>query len=167
MTDVLINKEYFRSILFGIEDSLVSTTGLIAGISVGSSDNREFVLLAGLVAVSIEAVSMGAGEYLSDDAVRDLDKLKRYRENPFLSGTLMLISYFLAGLIPLAPIAFTNYPASLWLSVFLALIFLFLLGFVKGRISNTSPFKGGLKILFVGGISTLLGLVVGRFFSLI
>ena len=151
--NILNNKEYLRSILFGIEDSLVSTTGLIAGISIGS-DNSKFILLAGFVAVAIEAVSMGAGEYLSDDAVRELEKLRRYKGNPLLSGTLMLVSYFFAGMIPL----------SLLLSITFAFLGLFLLGYIKGKILNVSPIKGGIKILLVGGLATILGIFVGFLF---
>ncbi|GEM_PF-425166 len=160
-----LNKEYLRSIIFGVEDSLVSTTGLIAGISVGSN-NREFVLLAGIVAVSIEAVSMGAGEYLSDDAVQELEKIKRYRDRPLVSGFLMFVSYFTAGLVPLAPILLANYPTSLALGITFSLIGLFLLGFAKGKIMHTSPYKGGFKILIVGGLATILGLVIGFLFNI-
>jgi len=69
---ILANRDYVRSVLFGIEDSLVSTTGLIAGVSVGGA-SKEVVILSGIVAIAIEAVSMGAGEYLSDDALQELD----------------------------------------------------------------------------------------------
>ena len=47
---IIKDKEYIRSILFGLEDSLISTTGLIAGISIGSNGGK-VVLLAGTVAV--------------------------------------------------------------------------------------------------------------------
>lgn len=159
------NREYLRSVIFGIEDSLVSTTGLIAGISIGA-DSRRVVLLGGIVAIMVEAVSMGAGEYLSDDAVSELDKLKRHKDKPMVSGLLMFCSYLTAGLIPLLPIVFFVYPSSIWVSVALALAGLFLLGFLKGRYLNTDPIKGGLKILVVGGIATMFGIVVGTIFQL-
>lgn len=159
------NKEYLRSVLFGIEDSLVSTTGLIAGISVGSQ-NAKFVLLAGTVAICIEALSMGVSEFLSDDAVQELDKLKRHRDNPLLSGLFMLISYFLAGIVPLSPIFFTSYPLSLFLSVVMALICLFLLGYIKGRLLNIPPLKGAFKFLVIGGITTIIGIIVGMAFKI-
>ena len=158
-----IQKEYLRSVLFGIEDSLVSTTGLIAGLSVGA-ENKRIVVLGGLVAIVIEAVSMGAGEYLSDDAVQELDKLKRHRDSPAASGLLMLVSYLLAGMIPLAPVLVFVYPTSLILSVIFALSGLFLLGYIKGRLLHSRPFRGGLKILVVGGLAAILGLGVGFIF---
>lgn len=160
----LADKEYLRSIIFGIEDSLVSTTGLIAGLSVGS-DDKKIVILGGAVAIAIEAVSMGAGEYLSDDAIQELDKLKRHRDKPLVSGALMLVSYLLAGLIPLAPVLVFEYPASIYYSVSLALVGLFLLGFTKGKVLHTSSLRGGLKILIVGGLATTFGLLVGLLFK--
>src|SRR3989344_4796352 len=120
------NREYLRSTVFGVEDSLVSTTGLIAGLSVGSND-KEIVILGAVVAIVIEAVSMGAGEYLSDDAVQELDKLKTHRDNPLVSGALMFTSYLLAGFIPLLPVIFLEYPSSVLLAVILAFSGLFLL----------------------------------------
>ena len=158
-----IQKEYLRRVLFGIEDSLVSTTGLIAGLSIGA-ENKRIVVLGGLVAIVIEAVSMAAGEYLSDGAVQELDKLKRHRDSPAASGLLMLVSYLLAGMIPLLPVLVFVYPISLILSVIFALCGLFLLGYIKGRLLHSRPFKGGLKILVVGGLATILGLGVGFIF---
>lgn len=157
-----LNREYVRSILFGIEDSLVSTTGLIAGLSVGADDSR-VVVLGATIAIVIEAVSMGASEYLSDDAVQDLDKLKRHREKPLVSGLLMFGSYLLAGLIPLLPIVL-DLPSALWVSIGAALIGLFLLGYLKGTILGSRPTAGGLKMLIVGGLATALGVVIGLAF---
>lgn len=160
-----INREYLRSVIFGIEDSLVSTTGLIAGLSIGA-ENKKVVLLGGIVAIAVESISMGAGEYLSDDAVGELDKLKRHRENPLISGLLMFGSYLLAGMIPLLPIVLFIYPTSLWFSVIFALSGLFLLGLLKGQLVKTSSLRGGLKILIVGGLATLLGVLVGSLFKI-
>lgn len=160
-----INREYLRSIIFGIEDSLVSTTGLIAGLSIGA-DNRRVVLLGGFVVIIVEAVSMGAGEYLSDDAVSGLEKIKRHRDKPIVSGSLMLVSYLVAGLVPLLPIIFIDYPSSIWFSVGFAFIGLFLLGYAKGRILHTSPLRGGLKILIVGGLASLFGILMGSIFKI-
>jgi hypothetical protein len=35
-----LDRDYVRSSFFGIEDSLVSTTGLIAGVAVGTQDAK-------------------------------------------------------------------------------------------------------------------------------
>lgn len=159
------HKEYLRGVLFGLEDSLISTTGFISGISAGSA-SRRIVFLAALIAITIEGISMGVGEYLSDDAMEELDKLKRHRENPLFSGLLLFISYITAGMIPFLPIVLLPFPISIFVSVTLALATLFLIGFLKGKFLKTSPIKGGLKILTVGGITTIFGVCIGLLFRI-
>lgn len=154
-----INQEYIRSVVFGIEDSLVSTTGLIAGLVVGSS--KEVVILAASVAIAIEALSMGAGEYLSDESVHQYEKMKRNTDSPLFSGFLMLVAYALAGFIPLLPVVFFDYSYSVYFSLLFGLLGLFALGFVKGKFAKVNPLKSAVKILVVGGAATVLGIVVG------
>jgi VIT1/CCC1 family predicted Fe2+/Mn2+ transporter len=159
-----INREYLRSVMFGIENSLISTVGLIAGISIGSED-KHLVILGATVAIVIEAVAMGVGEYLSDDAVQELDKIKRHPDNSLLSGFLMMLAGSLAGLVPLAPVIFLDRPASLITSVALALLILFSLGYAKGMVLGSNRSRSGMKILIVGGLAVMIGAVVGFFFK--
>jgi len=150
-------KDYLRSGFFGAEDSLVSTTGLVAGIAAGSQDVK-IILLAGLVAVAVEAVSMGAGQYLSQKAVDELDGEK---VSPIGTGLMMLVSYAVAGAVPIIPMAFLPYPQSLFASVAAALIALFGIGYIKGKLVKRPATRSGLEVLIVGGIATLIGLLVG------
>lgn len=60
-----------REIVFGLEDSFVSTMGAVSGVAVGSG-NPKIVLLAGTVIVVVEALSMAAGSYLSSKAATEL-----------------------------------------------------------------------------------------------
>ncbi len=60
-----------REIVFGLEDSLVSTVGAVSGIAVGSGD-RYVVILAGIVLVAVEAVSMAAGSFLSSKSAAEV-----------------------------------------------------------------------------------------------
>jgi len=155
-----LNREYLRSILFGLEDSLISVTGLIAGLSVGT-DDRQVVLLGAIVAIIIEAASMGASEYLSDDAMAELEKLKRHSAQPFMSGLLLFVAYILAGLVPLLPVVFFNYPTSLTVGVIGALLCLGVIGILKARIVGSSIITSVTKIVMVGGLATALGVIVG------
>jgi len=159
-----INREYLKSTLFGIEDSLVSTTGLIAGLSVGA-DSKNIVVLGALIAIVIEAVSMGAGEYLSDEAAQQVDKIKRHPDNPAISGFLMFASYLAAGFVPLLPVLVFDFPGSVIFSIVFAFIGLFILGYLKGALVGMSKTKSALKIFIVGGLATALGVVVGLIFQ--
>jgi len=158
----ILSSNYVRSSFFGIEDSLVSTTGLIAGISVGTSDTK-FILLAGFVAVAVEAVSMAAGEFLSEETEQDLSRRKR-RSSPVIGGIIMLISYFLAGMIPILPIMFFPSTYAIYVSMAAALIGLFCLGLVKGSLTRKGVLRSGLQVFFVGGIAAAIGVVVGIVF---
>lgn len=60
-----------REIVFGLEDSLVSTVGAVSGIAVGSGD-RYIVILSGIVLVAVEAVSMAAGSFLSSKSAAEV-----------------------------------------------------------------------------------------------
>ncbi|MFZ2681703.1 MAG: VIT1/CCC1 transporter family protein [Patescibacteria group bacterium] len=60
-----------REVVFGLEDSLVSTLGAVSGVAVGSGD-RYIVILSGVVLVFVEALSMAAGSYLSSKSTQQL-----------------------------------------------------------------------------------------------
>lgn len=68
-----------REVVFGMEDGMVSTLGAITGIAIGSQDHFT-VLLAGVVIISVEAISMGIGSYLSNRSGREVDRRKMAEE---------------------------------------------------------------------------------------
>ena len=61
----------FRAAIFGVSDGLVSNVSLIMGVAGAGVENR-FILLAGLAGLLAGAFSMGAGEYVSMRAQREL-----------------------------------------------------------------------------------------------
>jgi len=71
---------YVRNFVFGVEDSLVSTVGLLSGIaSAGASTATIF--LTGTVLIFVEAFSMAVGSYLSEESVEEYEKaIKLYNE---------------------------------------------------------------------------------------
>lgn len=64
-------RDNVREVVFGLEDSLVSTLGTVTGVAVGTHDVF-VVLLTGVVLVFVEAISMAAGSYLSSKSATDL-----------------------------------------------------------------------------------------------
>lgn len=159
-----IKSNYIRSSFFGVEDSLVSTTGLVAGISVATHE-VEFILLAGFVAVAVEAISMAAGEFLSEETEQELNRTKRH-SNPIIGGAIMFVSYFAAGMIPILPILLFPIDYAIYVSMAAALVGLFLLGLIKGALTKRNVLKSGIQVLIVGGTAALIGTAVGIFFKL-
>lgn len=58
------SRQYWRDIVLGINDGLVSTLLLVAGVVGGGLDNQQ-VLLTGIAGAVAGAISMAAGEYLA------------------------------------------------------------------------------------------------------
>jgi VIT1/CCC1 family predicted Fe2+/Mn2+ transporter len=153
-----LHQDYLRSALFGVEDGLVSTTGALAGIAAGTGDPH-VVLMAGLVIIMVEALSMAAGQFLSERAVHQLDPT--HQDSLVTGSVVMYIAYAAGGAIPLAPVVLVRAIGAVWVGTGLALTGLFLLGWVKGHLVHVPPVRSGFEILVVGGVATFAGLVIG------
>ncbi len=91
-----INKDYIhhqkssitnvlREVIFGMEDGMVSTLGSITGIAIGSN-NQSVVILAGIVIISVESISMGIGSYLSNRSQEEMEIRKIEEEKEELKN---------------------------------------------------------------------------------
>ena len=71
------------------------------------------------------------------------------------SAATIAVSYVLGGLVPLAPymLAADLYTA-LGISVGVTLVALFVFGFVKGKLTGISPWRGGLQTVVIGGLAS-------------
>lgn len=156
-----IHEDYLRSIVFGFQDSLVSTTGVIAGVAAGTND-KNLVILAAFVTITVEALSMGAGQYMSEKSVHQMDKTGKHTDSLIVGGLLMGTSYFLGGLVPVLPVLIFALPASATISVIAALVGLLALGFVKAKLVKVNSLKSALEALVLGGAATAIGLAVGK-----
>jgi VIT1/CCC1 family predicted Fe2+/Mn2+ transporter len=161
---IKIKQDYLRSIIFGFQDALVSTTGVVVGISIGTH-NKQIIILSALVAISVEALSMGAGQYLSEKTVHQLPK-SDHKDSLITGSLLMFLSYLIGGFIPIFPIFFSPPPLSSILSVIFAFIGLFLLGFFKAKLFCGKIWHSAIEMLIIGGLTTLIGLAVGLIFRI-
>jgi VIT1/CCC1 family predicted Fe2+/Mn2+ transporter len=150
-----ISPGYFRNIIFGVEDSLVSTVGLLFGLA-SASIQSSTITLTGLILISVEALSMGVGTYLSEESTNEVTNSKP-RENPEIEGILMFFSYILAGLVPLGPYFLLEPNIARYVSVFATLSGLFLLGFVPKK-----RFRSGIRMMVIAGGAIFLGYVIGK-----
>ena len=157
-----IHEDYLRSIVFGFQDALVSTTGVIVGVAIGTN-NREIVLLAGIVTILVESLSMGVGQYMSEKAVHQMDKSGKHTDNLFLVGLFMGVSYLLGGLVPLTPMLFFPVTMAVSITILASLLGLFILGYLKAKIVEVDALKSAVEILILGGITTAIGIAVGNY----
>jgi len=68
---VIESRSRIREFVFGIQDGLISTVGLLAGVQ-GAIENNIVVIITGLTAMFSGAISMAAGSYLSAGAQKDI-----------------------------------------------------------------------------------------------
>jgi VIT1/CCC1 family predicted Fe2+/Mn2+ transporter len=152
-----------RSSFFGFEDGLVSTVGLLSGIAAAGVDNKA-IITTGIVLVAVEALSMGVGGFLSEETVEEGEHQRRAFKLSLDSGFALLFSYIVAGLIPLMPYFLGSSTVYVYISIISALISLFLLGFVGGKVMKTNPIKNALRVFALGGLTILVGIFIGNLF---
>ena len=83
--------------------------------------------------------------------------------NPVKDALVMGLSFIVAALLPIIPHVFLTGFLAISVSVAAALIGLFALGAIKGRLVSKSPVLQGLEILGIGAVSAAIGYVLGDF----
>ena len=101
--EVVESRARIREFVFGIQDGLISTVGLLAGVQ-GATENNLFVVITGLTSMFAGAVSMATGSYLSSTAQKQIfDKELREAEalaerEPYLAAEGLLQALSQEGL---------------------------------------------------------------------
>ena len=95
---------FVRNLVYGVEDSLISTTGVVVGVAWSGLARRE-IIVTGLILVLVEALSMSFGSFVSEDAFVEHDAGRAAKTPAQIAryAGVMLVSYIAAGLVPLAP----------------------------------------------------------------
>jgi VIT1/CCC1 family predicted Fe2+/Mn2+ transporter len=101
--ELIESRARIREFVFGIQDGLISTVGLLAGVQ-GATESNTVVIVTGLTAMFSGAISMAAGSYLSSNAQKDIfDKELREAEiiaeqEPYLAAEGLLKALSQEGL---------------------------------------------------------------------
>jgi len=151
-----------RETIFGLEDSIVSTLGVVIGIAAGT-DNRHIVVLSALVVVIVESLSMSAGTYLSNKSQMEISHQAGQIIRQSISDSFYMgISYILGGFISVSPF-FLFHPAQAIIpSIAISVITLYTIGYLKGRIAGINRIKSGLEMSLVSLSAAGLGYLVGK-----
>ncbi|MBA3789141.1 VIT1/CCC1 transporter family protein [Patescibacteria group bacterium] len=169
MTDTSYSKRtslYLRNIIFGAEDSLVSTVGLLAGIAIGKSSATQ-ILLTGVVYLFVGGFSMAAGSYLSEHSAQEYETGTHVKDNgPLFGAIAMFFSFILSGFGLILPYLFFPIASGIFTSIVLSIILLAILGYAQGKISKVSPLRSTIRMVVIGGIAIILGVVIGKFLGI-
>lgn len=161
-----------RETIFGLEDGTVSTLGVLVGIAAGT-ENKSLVILSGLVIIFVESLSMAAGTFLSNkselqyDQSRNIFRPLRHifvnsSPKPIRASLFMFVAYVIGGLVALSSFFFLVSTTAIITAVLLSFVFLFVIGFVKGRLAKINPLRSGLEMMTISASAAITGFVVGK-----
>ncbi len=156
---------YIRNFIFGTEDSLVSTAGMLSGITAAEL-SKGTIFLVGVIMILVSAFSMSAGSILSDNSAREYLKGTNIPlKHSGKAGMVMFFSYSLMGSIPLFPYILFDPLLALPVSILLSLVSLFIIGLIGGRLSQTNRLRNAVEMSLIGGLAIILGVTTGHVFS--
>lgn len=150
---------FLRNLVFGVEDGLVSTVGLLSGIAIAGVP-RGTIFLTGVVLIFVEAFSMAAGSFLSEASVEEMDGGVDDTRGSIAAGAIMFAAYFFAGFIPLFPYLKFEVGQAFPISVVCSVVALLILGYWSGRKTNAA-WRKAVRMAFVGGLAILVGVLAG------
>lgn len=156
-----VDKEYLRSFVFGCQDALVSTTGVVVGVSTAISDKKIIVLTA-VITIVVEAFSMASGQYLSEKTIHDIPN-SRHKDNLIFGSVIMFSAYIIGGLVPILPVLLFSVSVASVLSILSSFLGLFVLGYIKAKLFFGNPTRSSIEMLLIGGLAVLMGVLVGKY----
>ncbi len=158
---------YIRNFLLGVEDSLVSTVGLLAGLS-SAQLSGSMILVSGTVLIFVEAFSMGVGSFLSEESVHEFTSRNEKLSKDNVKGAfIMFFSYLISGIIPLGPYVIFKTEPAFYTSIILTLISLFTLGAVSAyHFKHKDYIAHGIRTFIIGGLAAAIGIIIGKIFNI-
>ena len=161
---------FLREIIFGLEDGLVSTLGAITGIA-GATSNQPLVIISGFVVVAVESLSMAAGTYLSNKSETEANNAINHQKQkigsqPIKDGIFMGISYIIGGSLAMVSYFILPLPQAMIGAVVTVVITLLIIGYLKGKLTQTKPVKSAIEMATVSLLAALLGYTIGKLAAL-
>ena len=164
-----------REFVYGAVDGTVTTFAVVAAAA-GAGLSSTIVVILGLANLIADGFSMGSSAYLASQSERDLaiKNKEPTKHRPFQEGMATFLAFLVVGLVPLvvylSDVVFSlgSDPTYLFaLSSVLTGITFFVIGAVKGKISDTHILKSALITLGLGAIAAALSYLAGGVLSAI
>lgn len=159
-----VNKDSRQGIFFGVNSGILTTVGVIAGIS-QTTKNPMYVVVSVLSLAISDCVGEAYGMYLSKKA----EKVNDNGNGPFLSLISVFLAKFLTVLIFLVPLLFSwnlKYFKNLAWPILYSVIMLTIIDYRLAKLRNEKPTKyivNHLLLLFIVAISTkFIGLKLSK-----
>jgi predicted membrane protein (TIGR00267 family) len=102
---------------------------------------------------------------LKEKALHELSVLPEQITSPKINGLFMFFSYIIGGMIALTPYLFMSVKVAMPISISATLFGLFLVGVFTSLYTKKSWFKSGVRVLLIGGLALLAGVLIGELAS--
>jgi len=87
------------------------------------------------------------------------------RAHALKSALIVGVAAIIGSLIPLLPFLFLPVATSIWVSILMTALVLYIVGAYKARITIGRPWRSGLEMAVIGTLSALVGYAVGALFK--
>ena len=122
--------EQIRDYTFGGIDGITVSLSLLSGL-VASGRSIHMIVLGGIISTLSGALSMGLGDYLA------IDSVKERKDVAYLSALRVFMGYLVASSIPLlAYIFIKDVKSAFRLSLFMSFVALVIFGYVRAQLLN-------------------------------
>lgn len=154
---------HLRGVVFGGMDGILTTFALLAAFAGTGQNSAIRTIVVGVSTVLADALSMGAGEYLSAKAEIEAarGKFDPDEAGPLEKGAAMFAAFGLFGCMPLlgyvATALLPSSPSSFPLSVAITACTLFALGCVKAIVAESGVWwLAGMEVTGIGGAAAMV-----------
>ena len=146
---------FVRNALYGLEDSLISTSGVVVGMTFANVPPRH-IANTGLLLIIIEALSMAYGSFLSEAGFLSVFDGRRPASEILPYSLTMFASYCGMGLVVLFPyLARLPNPHYWTMAISISLLFCLVI-FVEGTLWKA------LALTAIGAVILAISIAVGR-----
>jgi VIT1/CCC1 family predicted Fe2+/Mn2+ transporter len=158
--------KYLPQFVYGSTDGIVTTFAIVAGAA-GANLNHMAILAIGIASVLADGYSMGISSYLSKQSEED-HEITNGSKSPINVGIATFVSFVIMGMIPIIPFMIPNKIISFQyekiISLILALIAFFSVGFVKGTFrKDIHPIQSGFQTFTIGFSAAIVAYLAGYY----
>jgi VIT1/CCC1 family predicted Fe2+/Mn2+ transporter len=148
--------------IFGMEVGILMNTLLLSAV-VASGAKHETIITNGVLLIFAAAFAVIIKKILSDNSTKEYKSGEEVPLSVLMKDRkVILISYFIGVLIPLAPYIFSPNSVAFSASVLMSLLILFLIAFIQAKIAGMNPLKESIAMVLYGGVAVGMGVAVGK-----
>lgn len=156
-----------RNLVFGVQDGVVTTIGLMAGVSIGRLPRQYVIRFVG-ISVLVSAVSMAIGSYQSERAAQNFSGPPD-RVNMGVGAAVMFMAYLVAGSVVMTPYFFSrNTRVVIFSAIAISVVILFIAGWYSAKNARdaggteTSLLSNAIETAALGFAAILVGSLSGH-----